>query len=88
MNVPAHIHNIFGHEEIIHRVALVILSGLNDTVFHLAIALVNNQCHSRHISCVTVPFFGPRCHNDQLDAPLQAEHIQLLQQIYQQFEQL
>ena len=63
VNVEAHIANIFGHAEIINRVELVILSGLDtypDTypVFQGAVASIQQKCEAMQIPSQHVGFFG------------------------------
>ncbi len=87
-NVVAHIANIFSHQPIINRVALVIMSGLNQAVFATAIASIVQHCEELNIPYQSIGFFGGRGPNNQLDHPLTPRSRGCLNEIYKSFLQL
>ncbi len=52
-----HIANVFSHQTVIARVALVATSGLYDAIFDPAKGAIEEECRERHIPILHLPFF-------------------------------
>lgn len=55
--IAAHVTHIFSHDEVMARVALVIMSGLESPSFTGAVSKFETACESRKIPMISVPFF-------------------------------
>ncbi len=55
--VKEHVANVFSHRQLINRVQLVVMSGLDDAVFRSARDAIGRRCEREHICAIHVPFF-------------------------------
>lgn len=56
-DIQRHVNRVFSHHDIINRVRLVIMSGLEESVFEPAPTAIKEQCKERNIRVAQVRFF-------------------------------
>ncbi len=79
-----HIDDLFSHRDILDRVAVVLLSGLNRNVFAEPAKLIRQNCNRRQIFARDVPFFHG-CNAKVLRTALDAQSLEMIASIATKF---